>query len=145
MFECPFGFFSPWIKDVWNFSVQSFSPKNIHFAGLFWLQIFYLLNEMLLCIVSNGHLVLTILYFQVFLKKKCQRLETLFFLMNFFFLIFCSCRNVENQLFTQFYLSEGLGQVSSYFTQPFQLFSNICKFPLALWLSDSLVCQTLAA
>lgn len=63
----------------------------------------------------------------------------------FYFYLFCSARNVENQLFTQFYLSEGLGQVGSYLTLPFQLFYNICKFPLALWLSDSLVCQTLAA
>jgi len=52
--------------------------------------------------------------------------------MNFFYL-FNSARNVENQLFTQFYFSEGLGQVGSYFTLTFQLFYNICKFPLALW------------
>lgn len=53
--------------------------------------------------------------------------------------------NAENQLFTQFHLSEGLGQVGSYFTLPFQFFNNICKFPVALWRSDSLACQMLAA
>lgn len=95
--------------------------------------------------ISNGHFILTFSVhssgFKFFLaqirKRKSDEL--------FFFPIFCSARNVENQLFTLFYLSEGLGQVSSYFTLPFQLFYNICKFPLALWLSDSLVCQTLAA
>lgn len=141
-----FFFFSfPELKMCETFQSKVSSPKDIHFAGLFWLLIFYLINEILQYVVSNGHFILTFSLHSGGFKFFLSQIRKSLLSDELFFCIFCSARNVKNQLFTQFYLSEGLGQVSSYFTLPFQLFSNICKFPLALWLSDRLVCQTLAA
>lgn len=55
-----FFFFPPELKTCEAFQSEVFSPKNVHFAGLFWLQIFYLINKMLQYNVSNGHFVLTL-------------------------------------------------------------------------------------
>lgn len=52
-------FFFPELKMCETFQSKVFPLKDIHFAGLFWLLIFYLINEMLQYVVSNGHFILT--------------------------------------------------------------------------------------